>query len=84
MTFVEIKWWPGAFHVYNGDVRLGIVNERVVQTARGAKRPLWFAHDANFFTVGKNYPNRTAAVKALPTNGKAKKRTSDEIAGIAA
>lgn len=84
MQFKEISWWPGAFQVYNdNDVRLGIVNERVVKTNADDERPLWFAHDANFFTVGKNYPSRDVAVKALPINGKAKKRTSDQVAGIA-
>jgi hypothetical protein len=54
----------------------------MVTTKSGARRPLWFAHDANFFTVGKRYPSRGAAVNALPQDGKAKKRTSDEVAGI--
>lgn len=82
-SYKPISWWPGAYHVYNGEVRLGIVNERVVRTKAGDERPLWFAHDVNFFTMGKNYPSQHAATKALPINGKAKKRTSDEVAGIA-
>jgi hypothetical protein len=82
MTFKQITWWPGAYHVYDGDKRLGVVNERVVRTARGAEKPMWFAHDVNFFNVGKEFPNRKQAANALPKNGKAAKRTANDIAGL--
>lgn len=65
MKYKEITWWPGAYHVFNGDDRLGIVNERQIR-ANGRKRSVWQAHNKHFFSLAGEFPTRAAAAKAIP------------------
>lgn len=67
LTYKAIKWWPNAFHVFNGDDRIGIVNCREVREGGKLDRIVWYAHNRHFFTVKGEWSTRTAAANAIPT-----------------
>jgi hypothetical protein len=66
MTFKSISWWPNAWHVYDGDERVGIVNKRVMYNG-GRESAFWLAHNKHFFGVGGRFSSRDEAASQLST-----------------
>ena len=63
--YKPIIWWDGAYHVFRGKERMGIVNRRALNR-NGAAKTMWFAHNKHFFGVDGYFPSREAAAKAIP------------------
>jgi hypothetical protein len=66
MKYQEITWWPGAYHVFKSNQRVGVVHRHVVRD-HGREREVWYAHNKHFFSIGSEFKTRAAAASVLDT-----------------
>jgi hypothetical protein len=63
--FKDVTWWAGAYHVYVGDERYGVV-KRHDMVRNGKPTAMWECHNANMLPVEGVFWTRGDAAKAIP------------------
>jgi hypothetical protein len=64
--FKDVSFWPGAYHVYVGDERYGVV-KRHEMLRNGKPTVMWECHNANMLPIEGVFWSRGDAAKAIPS-----------------
>jgi hypothetical protein len=73
--FKNVSFWKGAYHVYVGNERYGVVKGREL-LQNGKTVIFWEAHNANMLPIEGIYHSRGEAAKAIPKPHSATKSKS--------